>query len=105
MPELPDVAALGTYLHRTSRHCRIERTTVEDGRILQGVSPAALARRCLAYQSTRMFGEVGWTEDPAAFARKRHLGPGLPPGSASPVPDHGVGRTTWYCPHRRWRGS
>lgn len=45
MPELPDVAGFKTYLDSTALHQPIAKTTVQDERVLKGVSRQKLAAR------------------------------------------------------------
>lgn len=59
MPELPDVAGFERYLDATGLHRRIERTSVTDERILDGLPAQGLGRRLAgaALESTRRHGK------------------------------------------------
>jgi len=59
MPELPDVAGFKSYLDANALHQRIERTSVADGRILEEVTGAKLARELkdASLEKTRRHGK------------------------------------------------
>jgi len=59
MPELPDVAGFERYLASTSLHQSVRRTSVDDDRILRGLSPSQLGRRLkhVSIEATRRHGK------------------------------------------------
>ena len=52
MPELPDVKVFKRYLHSTALHQTIERISVENRKVLYGISPQVLGRKRKGHQLT-----------------------------------------------------
>jgi formamidopyrimidine-DNA glycosylase len=64
MPELPEVAGFQTYLNSTALHKRIAGTTIEDNRILRGITPQQLGKRLKGaqFESTARHGKFLFLE-------------------------------------------
>lgn len=59
MPELPDVEVFRRHVAATSLHQTIDRTSIEDDRVLEDVTPQALQRRLkhAQFETTRRHGK------------------------------------------------